>query len=1075
MRRHFPILLLALFGASAAWPQLLLNPVPSRTVGHPKTPLLEQNSLYSVSPNLVEGRELSAPQGIAVDTSLSPPAIYVADTGNNRVLGWKNAASFTNGQMADIVVGQVDFFTTWAQGPSSAAHAPGQGSPLQSGLNGPVGLAVFNGDLYVADAGNNRVLRYPQPFVNTNEIPNLVIGQPGMSTTAANFGASATTGPVSPYGLSLSGTRPNIAFDSSGNLWMTDPGNRRVLEFAAADVAKSGAGGLTAILEIGQNDFFSLRTNLNPNAGGVNFTANQFAVPSALAFDAAGRLYVADADASYPRNLSRVLVFAPPFSSGMSAARIMGVAQSGLSVTAIDATILADPEAVFFAGGQVGVVDSLDHRVLLFPAFEQWPAASSQVSPQATWVVGHNGDFTNFYPNNAALNATFVPAPSASVFYRPVGAAFANNQVYLTDASNNRVLALPLQAGTFGPATGVLGQYQFDTNSVNLIEGKELQLYWADSSGNLHVDGGLAIDSTGSPPHLYVADTYNNRVLGFKDLRNLSAGASADIVIGQSSGLYGVCNSPTGDANQPTNASLCGPVGLMVDSNGNLWVADRGNGRVLRFPAPFAQTGQPQADLVLGQQSFTGPKVSDATQNTLSAPNSVAMTPKGLLLVSDQNQNRVLVFQPVNGVFSSGQAAGLVLGQTDFRSTVAGSSLSSLSAPHGIAVDSSGRPYVVDTGNNRVLVYDVLDNNLYFPTSAALATFSLTGFSTPESVYVNPTTGEIWVADTSNGYYKRFPTYVTLVTNQATTAQIAAPSYTLAVAQDQWGNLVTADATNRVAFFYPGLTAQNAANNLSALSARALAPGAIASTFPSNAAVAFGATTADCGGQIPLPVTIANIQVLLDGVATPLFMVSPTQINFVVPMGARTSGYSNLQVVNAVTGQVYGAGLVMMGPVSPGLFVNPSTQTGTYRHVAAINYNDSSINGPGHPAIRGTWVELFGTGQGVVAGAPADGDVPTGPVPTSFRPTVYISGVSVDDPYFKECCNADGSNIDHIYYSGLAPGLAGVWQINVKIPVLAGVSFQNFPAGQVPLSVMVNGLNSYDYNQGGYYTTIYIQ
>src|ERR1039457_6421966 len=90
-------------------------------------------------------------------------------------------------------------------------------------------------------------------------------------------------------------------------------------------------------------------------------------------------------------------------------------------------------------------------------------------------------------------------------------------------------------------------------------------------------------------------------------------------------------------------------------------------------------------------------------------------------------------------------------------------------------------------------------------------------------------------------------------------------------------------------------------------------------------------------GQIPLPTTIANIQVLFDGVAAPLYMVSPSQINFYVPMGARTTGFANVQVVNTSTGQVYGAGLVAMNSVSPGLFTNPFAATGSLRQAAVID------------------------------------------------------------------------------------------------------------------------------------------
>src|ERR1035441_982468 len=186
IRRCIPIIALAVL-AAPAWPQITLNPVPSRTVGHPQTPQPEVTSVYSASPNLVEGRELAQPGGVVVDTSVSPSPIYVADTGNNRVLGWKDATNFVNGQKADIVIGQNDFFTTWAQGPGQAARAPSQGNPLQSGLNSPTGLATLNGDLYVADSGNNRVLRYPQPFNNGSKIPNLVIGQASLAGSTANY------------------------------------------------------------------------------------------------------------------------------------------------------------------------------------------------------------------------------------------------------------------------------------------------------------------------------------------------------------------------------------------------------------------------------------------------------------------------------------------------------------------------------------------------------------------------------------------------------------------------------------------------------------------------------------------------------------------------------------------------------------------------------------------------------------------------------------------------------------------------------------------------------------------------
>ena len=100
---------------------------------------MEQSNTYSANPNLVEGRELYQPLGIAIDNSGAAPAILCCDTGNNRVLGWKNAAAFSNGQMADIVVGQVDFWTTWPQGPGSYALCAGAGHVAAIGVEQPHG------------------------------------------------------------------------------------------------------------------------------------------------------------------------------------------------------------------------------------------------------------------------------------------------------------------------------------------------------------------------------------------------------------------------------------------------------------------------------------------------------------------------------------------------------------------------------------------------------------------------------------------------------------------------------------------------------------------------------------------------------------------------------------------------------------------------------------------------------------------------------------------------------------------------------------------------------------------------
>src|ERR1700686_3413292 len=140
--KHLPLFLVLLSGPGAAVAQVTLNTVPIRIIGHPKP---EGITVTSANPNLVEGRELFGPTGLAIDTSASPPILYVSDTGNNRVLAWKSATGFSNGAFADLVIGQPDAYTTISGGP---------GSNFSAGLSAPTGLAVRNGDLYVVDSGN---------------------------------------------------------------------------------------------------------------------------------------------------------------------------------------------------------------------------------------------------------------------------------------------------------------------------------------------------------------------------------------------------------------------------------------------------------------------------------------------------------------------------------------------------------------------------------------------------------------------------------------------------------------------------------------------------------------------------------------------------------------------------------------------------------------------------------------------------------------------------------------------------------------------------------------------------------
>ena len=188
--------------------------------------VLGQPDFTHGSPNFPDAIGLAGPQGVAVDTSVTPNRVYVADTANNRVLGYSNIAMLTNGSPANLVIGQPDFNSTNVT-PVNA-----------SSLNSPIGIAVdAAGNLYVADMGNLRVLEYDSPFT-TDTVADRVFGQPDfLKHNVCTLGAS---------GLCLP---QGVALDLSGHLYVADTGNNRVLEYDSPLTSQNSDSGSSKTVE----------------------------------------------------------------------------------------------------------------------------------------------------------------------------------------------------------------------------------------------------------------------------------------------------------------------------------------------------------------------------------------------------------------------------------------------------------------------------------------------------------------------------------------------------------------------------------------------------------------------------------------------------------------------------------------------------------------------------------------------------------------------------------------------------------------------------------------------------------
>ncbi len=193
-----------------------------------------------------------------------------------------------------------------------------------------------------------------------------------------------------------------------------------------------------------------------------------------------------------------------------------------------------------------------------------------------------------------------------------------------------------------------------------------------------------------------------------------------------------------------------------------------------------------------------------------------------------------------------------------------------------------------------------------------------------------------------------------------------------------------------------------------------VATGAIASIFGTD--LAARAATAPA---FPLPYGLAGTSVIVGGQLAPLYAVSPTQINFVVP-----PGLNDTTLVVIRDGVASNTVNIQTGLYTEGLFTLDYTGSGP----VAARHADGRVVNAQAPAAPGEVVELYGTGRGVRNPLLMIPDV---------LPMVKIGGVAADVTYY-----------------GQAPGTPGMDQINVRIPASA-------PAGvAVPLQVQLGSFLS---------------
>ncbi|NDJ13771.1 MAG: hypothetical protein EBY17_21675, partial [Acidobacteriia bacterium] len=382
---------------------------------------------------------LRNPIGTAVDASGN---LYVADSSNLRVLYYA-AGSTTptrvygagglytkacspldcgagylygvNGVAVDssgnLYIGTPNWAASYPAGSTTPAEILHYGVTAANVLTGPANAAVVDesGNVYVADS--NRVVYFPAGTTTATR----VYGQAGSFTTnTANQGGVSANSLSTPRGLAL---------DASGNLYVADSANNRVLYFPA--------GSTTATQVWGQPDFVST---------GSGTSATALSVPAGLALDPSGNLYVADS------SNNRVLYFA---AGSTTATKVWGQPGFTSSTTGFSATTLNSPRSVTRdSSGNLYVADFNNNRVLEYLAAGNaytisGPAGGSLNTASATFTVAPNG----------AFSGTITITPSGGGLSTPIVLTFNNSYVAqtftITPTAAGPVLLTPTNSQSF--------------------------------------------------------------------------------------------------------------------------------------------------------------------------------------------------------------------------------------------------------------------------------------------------------------------------------------------------------------------------------------------------------------------------------------------------------------------------------------------------------------------------------------------------------------------------------------------------------------------------------------------------
>ena len=268
-------------------------------------------------------------------------------------------------------------------------------------------------------------------------------------------------------------------------------------------------------------------------------------------------------------------------------------------------------------------------------------------------------------------------AATSATMNLPLGVTYdSKDNLYISDTYNHRIRkvasgVITTIAGS-GATGAAAGSYSGDSKAA--------------TSATLNQPNCITTDSSFD---LYIADNYNHRIRKITISTNIITTIAGSGSTGSSAGSY------SGDGGQATSATLNSPVGVAVDSSGNVYIGDSYNNRVRKVTY---LTGIITTIAGTGSTPYSGDNVL-ATSATLYSPQGVSVDTSGNIYIVDQYNNRVRKVTAGTGIITTIAGSST---SSSFSGDGGEATSATLYKPVGIALDSSRNVYIDDWFNNRI-------------------------------------------------------------------------------------------------------------------------------------------------------------------------------------------------------------------------------------------------------------------------------------------------------------------------------------------------------------------------------------